>query len=632
MDLNLVALITLLRLPRVLVLGLGMAVGVARSEELTALPIESLLETEVVSAARFAHQVTDAASAVSVLSAEEIRVYGLRSFGEVLDHMRGLHVSYSQDYVFLGARGVGGPRTLAGRVLLLIDGTPAVDNVFDQLYLGHDAVLDVALIERIEYAPGSGTAIYGNNAFLGVINVVTKRGRDIDGVQASATVGSWGERSVRLSAGQRLPDGAEWLLSATVHRNNGIPSSEIGDLFDKSSAQDQRVFFKGSWEGFSAQAMTGQRRFTLDERPAWLVNYVDRHELVSLGHDGRPAEAWRSSLRLQAGRYGYRFHDNNTEYGLYSQFNDGLWWALDNQLGYDGLAGHRIVLGARVRRDPVQRLLVRDADGTPYRSGDHRRSVGLSAEDELTLTPEWRLTGGLRVDRRTSSLWTWSPRAALVWAPAPAWAIKLSQGRATRFASAAERDFGNFPEQPDERVTTRELVAEYRQDGLRLLGSLYRFRMSHLIDPPYNADTEPASRIDGRGAELEGEWQWRGWRLRGSQAWQHAQADAGARLSHMPRSVTKLQASAPLVGERLRLSLTARRTSGFQLDSNDQVPARTLVDLTLVSQQVISGLALRIGARNLLGEPDRTLSAGVDNSTAGRRQRSAWIELTGTFR
>lgn len=610
------------------------ALACAQAQELTDLPLESLLETEVVSAARFARQVTDAASAVSVLTAEDIRILGLRSFGEVLDQMRGLHVSHSLNYVFLGARGVGGPQSLAGRVLLLIDGIPAVDNLFDQLYLGHDALLDVTLIDRIEYAPGSGSAMYGNNAFLGVINVVTRRGRDIDGLQVSAALGDWGDRTTRVTAGQRLPNGAEWLLSAAVHQNTGLPSAEIGDLFDITTAHDQRVFFKGQWEGFSLEAMTAQHWVVSDNRPAWRYRTLDRNELISLGHDGRPAEGWRSSMRLQGGRYAYRANDDDTEQGLYRQADDGLWWALDGQAGYDGCDDHRLVLGARVRRDPVLRLAWRDYDGSVHRYDDLRRSVGLSAEDEYTLSPQWRLTGGLRVDRRSFSPWTWSPRAAVVWSPAPEWSLKLSQGRATRFASTSERDFGQQPDRPDEHVTTRELVGEYRRDELRLLGSLYRYHISPPVTLPAAvaaALAVPPSRLNGHGAEIEAEWQWRGWRLRGSQAWQHADTDAAA-LAYSPRSVTKLQVSAPLAGEALRASLALRRTGGFQDTEGSTVPARTLVDLTLVSRKAVEGLDLRVGWRNLTQQREQALDEYYYHPPTGRRQRSAWIELTGSFR
>ena len=161
-------------------LPLAGAAQAPASPDLTQLPLEQLLDTEVVGAARFARQITDAASAVSVLTAQDIQALGLRTLGEVLDQMRGLHLTTDLDYVYLGARGIGGPGAYAGRVLMLVDGIAAVDNLFDQVFLGQDGLLDPALIERIEYAPGAGSAMYGNNAFLGVINIVTRRGRDLE--------------------------------------------------------------------------------------------------------------------------------------------------------------------------------------------------------------------------------------------------------------------------------------------------------------------------------------------------------------------------------------------------------------------------------------------------------------------
>lgn len=615
-----------IRLLALLALTLTGGAGVATADELTDLPLERLLDTEVVSAARFARQVTDAASAVTVLTAEDIRIFGLRTFGEVLDQMRGLHVSHSLDYVFLGARGIGGPQSLAGRVLLLIDGVPAVDNLYDQLYLGHDALIDINLIDRIEYAPGGGSAMYGNNAFLGVINVVTQRGRDLGGVRASVSVGDWNERETRVSWGQRLPNGAEWLLSASVHANTALPSAENGDLFDYSTAHDQRVFFKGQWEGFSLQAMSSQRKVLTDYRPDWYFTYLDRNELFSLGHDGQPAENWRSSVRLQAGRYAYRDGDDDTELGTARQANSGAWWSLDTQFGYDGLDGHRLVLGARTRYDPVLSYDYIDYDGSRVRLNERRRSIGLSAEDEISLTPAWRATAGLRADRRSFSPWTWSPRAAMVWEPAPDWALKVSQGRATRFASASERSFGETPDLPDEQVTTSEGVAEYRREGLRVLGSVYRYRVANLVEPPPGA-----SQIRGRGLELEAEWQWRGWLLRGSHAWQRTEINGEEPLQYAPRRVAKLQASVPMAGEALRASLALRHTGAY-LNSNGRVPPRSLLDLTVVSRNALPGLDLRVGWRNLLNQRERSLDEFYYDPPTGRRQRSAWIELTGTFR
>jgi hypothetical protein len=252
----------------------------------------------------------------------------------------------------------------------------------------------------------------------------------------------------------------------------------------------------------------------------------------------------------------------------------------------------------------------------------------------------------VRLDHPDFAHPAWSPLAALACEPAAGWTLKLSEGRATRFASVGESGFGQYPgETADERVTTQEFVSEYKNDGLRLLGSLYRYRVSGIFRAPDATRQDAYTATKGHGLELEAEWQWHGLTVRGSQAWQYATATDGSVLSYSPRSVTKLMASVPLRGEALRGSVSVRRVSDFlddgyvdlatqqQLVPPQAVPARTLVDLTLASQQWLPGLDVRLGVRNLLGQREQAL----DNQFAYRpplnhRQRTAWIEFTGTFR
>jgi outer membrane cobalamin receptor len=619
----------------VLALAAVMATGTAHADELADLPLEHLLATEVVSAARFASQVTDAASAVSVLTAEEIRIYGLRTLGEVLDHMRGVHISHSSDYVFIGARGAGGD-TFASRVLMLVDGNPPPDNLYDQLYLGRDALVDVGMIERMEYAPGSGSAMYGNNALLGVVNVVTKRGRDVNGLQVSGGLGSWEERTWRVSAGQRQANGLEWLASLTMHHDNGMASPEIGDLAQHHAGHNQTVLVKAQWEGFSALLLTAQRRVTRDYRflqPAeesWYDAWIDRNELLALGHDSKPSAHWRLSLKAQHGRYSYRYNDRYGDGSTYEDANDGRWWALNAQAGYEGWAQHRVALGVRLRQDPVQDFFYRDYDGEVASLHKSRRSLGISAEDEFKLNDALAFTAGLRADHRGGYPWTWSPRLAAVWQVSPMWSLKASHGRSSLYQSASESTWtdDDAAGQVDQAVsaTTSELVSEYRQGGLRLLSSLYRFST-------HNRDGEGGTIVTagGRGLELEVEWQARGWRMRGSQAWQEADAGAGQPLFYSPRHLTKLQISAPLHGEALRLSATARRV-GAHAAPDQPVPARTLLDLTLVSHNAVAGLDLRLGWRNILQKPDVDAARYWLHEDSSNATRSAWIELSGTFR
>jgi outer membrane receptor protein involved in Fe transport len=479
--------------------------------------------------------------------------------------------------------------------------------------------------------------MYGNNALLGVINVVTRRGRDIDGLQVAGTLGDWRQRTWRVSAGQRHANGLEWLASFTGHADTSLPTTQIGDLFDRSIGHSQNVLLKAQWEGFSALLLTAQRHVATDYRDqpeqAWYTTYLDRSELLALGHDSRPSADWRLSVKAQAGRYDYRYHDDDNLWGHYRTTNEGRWWALDTQAGYEGWAGHKLVLGARLRRDPVQHFHDVGYEGEVTHFAIGRRSMGFSAEDQFTVNDQWSLTAGVRADRRDALPWTWSPRLAAVWQPDPAWSLKASHGRATRFRSAADTpqplsEDEVFAAPQDEAVTatTSELVSEYRAGNLRLLGSLYQFDLRNRLGTEGEVQTSR-----GQGAELEAEWQWRGWRVRGSQSWQDAEAGDLPTLPYAPTHLTKLQVSAPLDGEALRLSATLRRTGEFS-NYVGPVPSRNLLDLTLVSQKALAGLDLRIGWRNVLQRRDKAIDEYYYEPPLGAATRHAWIELSGTFR
>lgn len=623
-----------------------------------ALPMEQLLQTDVVSAARFASQVTDAASAVSVLTAEDIRRYGWRTLGEVLDHMRGIYLTVAGDYVYMGSRGIGGVKTMSGRVLLLIDGVASNDNFYEQTYLGYDSLIDPSLIERIEYAPGSGSAMYGNNAFLGVINVVTRRGRSVDGLEAAVRVGNHDDRYGRLTWGKRLEGGSEWLASLSVHRNDGAPGQDYDadnllvpipdtkyNLYTGrlDGAQDAHLFVKGQMGGWglSVLGMTRQQRtvFEWPGLPGWVDDFTTTDSLgvVSVTRDDTFGAGWRATQRVVLGRYQYRATEGTTlpdpDYPAFGG-SDGAWWLLDSQWSYDGLAGHKLVLDARLRYDTMQKIWL----GTPDQALHvQTRTVSLAAEDQIDLAAGWQATLGLRAEKRSRLDTTWSPRAALVYTPDPRWTLKLSHGRSTRQFTMLEtlRQSAQHEELlwlPGEKASITEGMAEYRDGGLRLLGSLYRYQ----LDNPYTPESTP-KRLRLRGLELEGEWLWQGWQLRGSQTWQWPTAPAGEPIYDTPRTISKLLVSAPLGSERWRLSLALRRVGGFASVadfSNGQslnygVPDRTVTDLTLTGLRLADQWNLTLAARNLFNVHNRELTLG---QATDRNSRSFWLEVSATWR
>ena len=590
--------------------------------------MDKLLNTEVLSPARFARQITDAATAVSVLTGQEIRDQGLRTLAEVLDQMRGLHISSGLTYSYLGARGLGGRGSLAGRVMLLIDGIPAVDNLYDQLFIGHDSIVDPSLIERIEYAPGSGSAMYGHNAFLGVVNVLTRRGRDLGGWEASASLGANAERQLRLSHGQRLANGAEWLASLTLRRDDGLPTSEIGHQPWPGAGLAAQWLFKGSWQGWTAQAMGMRHAVSTQYGATEKDKFIDASSFVSIANDRSLGAGWRSSVRLQAGSHLYRYNYDADDWSNHMRLR-GTWWEIDTQAGYEGFADHAWIIGARWRQDPLMRY---QRLATAYRDAAswyvQRQGPSLSVEDRWRISDSLHATLGLRLENRNGEGWAASPRNSLVWAVTDRLDLKWSQGRATRRASLKEEDFGDAPVTQGERVHTRELGVEYRGPALRWLATAYQYQMSHLILPD-----EGVQGLRGRGLELEGEWQSAGWRLRASHAWQRSRDDQGRTLTSSPQRVGKLQASMPLAGERWRVSASLRHASSMTTTSGGQVPADTRLDVTLVAKRWLGDLDLRLGWRNL----NDSRAHGQDESFAddpawqGRRNRHAWIELSGHF-
>ena len=147
--------------------------------------------------------VATAPAIATVISADDIKAMGARDIGQVLETVAGLHVSHhyignSPIYVVRGIYSEHNPE-----VLMLVNGIPITTP-----YQGNRADIwggmPVSAIARIEVIRGPGSALYGADAFSGVINIVTKRAQDIDGTEVGVRIGS------DDTQGAWLLHGGEW--------------------------------------------------------------------------------------------------------------------------------------------------------------------------------------------------------------------------------------------------------------------------------------------------------------------------------------------------------------------------------------------------------------------------------------
>ena len=154
--------------------------------DLTSLSLDQLMEVTIVGASKYEQKQSEVAAAVSVITRQEIRAFGWRTLAEALASLPGVHTSYDRQYSYLGLRGFGLPGDFNTRALVTIDGNRVNAPQADTGPSGRDLPIDIDLIERIEFIPGPGGAVYGQNAMFGVVNVITRRGSDVDGIELAA--------------------------------------------------------------------------------------------------------------------------------------------------------------------------------------------------------------------------------------------------------------------------------------------------------------------------------------------------------------------------------------------------------------------------------------------------------------
>ena len=152
------------------------------------LPFEQLFDIVITTVSRRPERLLDAASAIQVITAEDIRRSGATNLPEALRLATNLQVAQLNTYNWaISARGFNA--ATANKLLVLIDGrtvyTPLFSGVFWDV---QEVMLDD--IERIEVISGPGATLWGSNAVNGVINVITKSARDTQGALVSAGGGS----------------------------------------------------------------------------------------------------------------------------------------------------------------------------------------------------------------------------------------------------------------------------------------------------------------------------------------------------------------------------------------------------------------------------------------------------------
>jgi len=650
------------------VLGLGVLLAFppeagAAQDDLTALPFEELLLRDFVSASRLARQVSDSPAAVAIVTADDIRAYGYRTLADVINGMRGLYTTDERTYHYMGGRSFGDVEDYAGRVMLLIDGYAVQDNLFDQAYIDESGLIDLELVDRVEYVPGTGSVTYGNNALLGILNVVTRRGRDFDGARVSAEISSRGASRQRATWGKHFNNGAEVLLSASTLDVDGrnlyfpaydTPATNFGVAEGLDGERNQRVFGKLSWSGWTVQAAWVEREKSVPTNPsaytAFNTPFPTRDESAFLGvrHETDLGLQLYSSSSLMLGRYAYW---NQREYALDEdgEYDDGekygvrdyhgAWWRFDQKFVGRWFVDHTLVFGAELRDDHRQsfhrRFLSPAGEVTDRDDGElSRRTFSLYVADDYRLNQQWTLNLGVRHDDADDLDGNLSPRAALIWQQDPATTWKASYSEAFKMPNANDRWTSDDTAVPEYVAATELVLQRQLAPHTRFTGSLYRYRRSDLPIENADGDEVPEGSSRARGVETEIEHVWeRGARARASVAWQRSRDVYGRDAVNSPDLLGKLAFTFLLPGEALRAGLETQYLGPRLTRERRMLGGVTLSNLTLSTERDWHGLSASLSVRNLFDRDYETVSGfdwrPGDVAQDGLRMdgRSVWLQV-----
>jgi len=440
-----------------------------------------------------------APAVASVITAEDIAAMGATTLDQVMETVPGVHVSYTNQYnrALYEIRGLGGGGSINPQVLLLQNGIPMTI-----MYNGDKGVVmggyPVENIARIEVIRGPGSALYGPDAFAGVINIITKTAADTPGSKIGIGGGSFGTGNawmqhagklgpVNVSAYLRVghTDGQKQIITRDaaqaavtrspgpvntgydaidanldlgldkwrlrfgyILRNNGGTGAGVNSALDPTSkSRNERVNADLSW---------ADPQFTQYWGLGLTVHYLHSEELAPNGLVLSPPgtvvaatgvtfpngllggpNRWERQFRFSTFAT-YTGFDNRTLRIGAGHDDLNLYKATTYKNNFLNASGTATCLGGAVGGvclDPA----INYNDIQPHIRPQRRKVNYFYAQDEWNFARDWTLTTGLRHDRFSDFGNTTNPRLALVWDAAYDLTAKLLYGTAFRAPSFSEQ-------------------------------------------------------------------------------------------------------------------------------------------------------------------------------------------------
>ncbi|HEX4544994.1 MAG TPA: TonB-dependent receptor [Candidatus Acidoferrum sp.] len=651
----------------VMLLAGSVAAQEPKQSDLSGLSIEDLAKVKVepvYGASKFLQSVSDSPTSVTVVAAEEIQKHGYRTLAEVLKSIRGFYVINDRNYSYVGVRGFSRPGDVNARILFLVDGHRINENIFDGAYVGTEFPVDIDLIERIEVTRGPSSSIYGAGAFVAVVNVITKRGRDLGAAEVSTEAGSSESYKGRMTYGGRRDNGFETLISGSFYNSEGheqlffpefnSPATNNGIAQNADGDQSYSAFASFLYKDFDIHLVQASRTKHIptasfgtvfndpNTRTTDTRAYVDVQYHHNFG-------SWETLGRASFDRYRYEgiyiIDLAGTGKPPYTQNNDesyGTWVDFEEDASRVFFKRHKLTLGTELRQDIQQKQW--NYNVQPYflnlQADRSARDWALYFQDEYFIRKDLAFVVGLRSDWHDKFETTLSPRFGLLYSPTPSTDIKATYSWAFRRPNGFETlsiSNVNGGDLDSEQIRSWQLELEHRfGKTYRLSTAGFLNQMDNVIEQGVNPAFPYPVFSNSTPEKTKGiEWEFAAKWANGMEGViSHTAQDSrilqtGAVMTNSPKQLAKVSLSVPLQQRKIFAGLEAQYVSERRTVAQTELGGYLLLNVTLYSRKLTEKFDVSASLYNVL-DKQYAESGGLEHVQTSIPQdgRSFRIKLT----
>lgn len=592
----------------------------------------------VVTASKLQERIDKSVATTSVITQDEIRRIGARNLLDVLRLVPGLGITQTM----LGVREVEvrGVKTLfSDKVLFMLNGHPLDHNLNNAGSTWVYDDLPVDTVKRVEVVRGPGSALYGANAFLAVINIITLNAKDLNGFQASGGWGSFDTRQYRASWGKQFDNTAEAALHFNHSDTDGIKSPVPADMLSQQGKDSLAPGKSDLSEGRNdLEWQLGYQGFKLDGRyikkqtGAFIGTSFALSNQTEQNYEDYFLQLSRTWTLLEHLSIDTRIYHDSFSFDNLSQAEPALFnrnALQDKRTGAEVQGNYRFtetqILIAGVTYTDEEQYGIIDETGVtpnsllpsarPFGKDRTRRHWGIYAQDVWDPLPALRLTLGARYDEYNDFGGTFNPRLGFNWEVIKDYSLKFSYGTAYRAPAFGELDLthpfvsGNPNLAPEQAETFETGIIARPVEGLTAQAIYYHTHISEIISLVPGQMTALRYANSGsmlsEGVELEGRYDFMG----GSYA-------AANVVFQQPVQNNRTVADVPQQRANLLLNwafdahwsafahvLIKSDTQRGPGDTRKNVPGYALLDLSLLNQHFVAkGIDLSFSIYNVFDE------------------------------